>query len=92
MMQATFGGYDRMRPFRNDLNLSRNGIHYALMPVWQYLYHYKGQTYQYHVNGQTGKVIGKTPVSKAKVFSYAASVLAAVTAAGYMLVWALEIL
>lgn len=92
MMQASFGGYNSVRPFRNDLNLSRNGVHYALMPVWQYLYHYKGQTYQYHVNGQTGKVIGTTPVSKAKVLSYAATVFAAVTAACYMLVWALEIL
>lgn len=92
MMQASLGGYNTVRPFRNDLNLSRDGVHYALMPVWQYLYHYKGQTYQYHVNGQTGKVIGTTPVSKVKVLSYAASVLAAVTAAGYMLVWALEIL
>ena len=46
----------------------------------------------YHVNGQTGKVIGTTPVSRGKVLSYAASVLAAVTAACYMVVWVLEIL
>ena len=92
MMQTSLGEYNTIRPLRNDLHLSRNGVNYALMPVWQYLYHYKGQTYQYHVNGQTGKVIGTTPVSKAKVLSYAASVFAAVTAACYMLVWALEIL
>ncbi len=92
MMQASLGEYNRVRPVRNDLQLSRNGVHYALMPVWQYLYQYRGQTYQYHVNGQTGKVIGTTPVSRGKVLSYAASVLAAVTAACYMVVWVLEIL
>lgn len=92
MMQTSLGGYSSIRTFRNDLTLSRNGVHYALMPVWKYLYQYKGQIYQYHVNGQTGKVIGTTPVSKAKVLSYATSVLAVVTAACYMAVWALEIL
>ena len=92
MMQASLGEYNRVRPVRNDLQLSRNGVRYALMPVWQYLYQYRGQTYQYHVNGQTGKVIGTTPVSRGKVLSYAASVLAAVTAACYMVVWVLEIL
>lgn len=92
MMQASLGQYSSIIPVRNELNLVRSGIHYALMPVWQYLYQYRGRTYRYYVNGQTGKVVGVTPISKAKVLSYAASVFAAVTAACYMLIRALEIL
>ena len=62
------------------------------MPVWQYLYRYRGKTYQFHVNGQTGKVIGKTPVSIGKVFAYGASVFAIVTVICSFVVGVLEIL
>ncbi len=62
------------------------------MPVWQYLYRYKGEVYQYHVNGQTGKVIGTTPVSMGKVLGYSASVFAVVTAVCCLAVRVLEIL
>ena len=92
LMQASLSGYNSMKTFRKDLNLQRDGVNYALMPVWQYLYRYKDKTYQFHVNGQTGKVIGATPVSKAKVLSYGASVLALVTAICYLAIGVLEIL
>ena len=62
------------------------------MPVWQYLYRYRGKTYQFHVNGQTAKVIGTTPVSLGKVFAYGASVFAVVTAICSMALQVLEIL
>lgn len=92
LLQGSLQAYNTVRPFRKDLRLNGTGVHYALMPVWQYLYRYKGKTYQYHVNGQTGKVIGTTPVSMAKVLSYSASVFAVVTAICYMAVRTLEIL
>lgn len=62
------------------------------MPVWQYVYRYKDQTYLYHVNGQTGKVVGVTPVSKAKVAAYGVSVFAMVTMICGLLMHVLEIL
>lgn len=92
LMQQSLQTYNTLRPLRKNLNLQRNGVHYALMPVWQYLYRYKGKTYQFHVNGQTGKVIGTTPVSMGKVISYGVSVFAIVTAICSLAVKALEIL
>lgn len=92
MLQASLRDYSTMKPYRKDLKLERSGVNYALMPVWQYEYRYKGKTYQYHVNGQTGKVIGMTPVSKEKVLLYGASVFAAVTAICALAVKILEIL
>ena len=92
LMQRSLTGYNTVKPYRKDLNLQRNGVNYALMPVWQYLYSYRGKTYQFHVNGQTGKVIGTTPVSMGKVFAYGASVFAIVTAICSMAVRVLEIL
>ena len=91
-MRQSVQGYNTVKPWRKDLNLQRNKVNYALMPVWQYLYRYKGKTYQFHVNGQTGKVIGTTPVSMGKVIGYSASVFAIVTAICSLAIRALEIL
>ena len=91
-MQQSLGEYQSVRPRRKNLDLERNGVNYALMPVWQYLYRYRGKTYQFHVNGQTAKVIGTTPVSLGKVFAYGASVFAVVTAICSMALQVLEIL
>ena len=92
LLQGSLTGYASVRPYRKNLKLTREGFCYALMPVWQYVYRYKDQSYQYHVNGQTGKVIGVTPVSRGKVLAYSASVFAAVTALCCMAVHVLEIL
>jgi DNA-directed RNA polymerase subunit RPC12/RpoP len=92
MLQASLQGYQTMQTRQKDLKLKDSGVNYALMPVWQYEYPYKGQIYQYHVNGQTGKVVGITPVSKSKVLLYGASVFALVAAIGTLAVRILEIL
>lgn len=92
LMQGSLSGYSTMKARRKDLHLQRNGVSYALMPVWEYLYQYQGKTYQFHVNGQTGKVVGKTPVSRQKVLAYGASFFAAMTAICYFAVRFLEIL
>ena len=40
---------------------------YLLVPVWLSSFKYKDKTYQFAVNGQTGKVGGKAPVSAWRV-------------------------
>lgn len=40
---------------------------YLLVPVWLSSFKFKGKTYQFAVNGQTGKVGGKSPVSAWRV-------------------------
>lgn len=92
LMQESLRAYDTVKPRRRDLNLQRDGVNYALMPVWQYLYRYKGRTYQFHVNGQTAKVVGTTPVSIGKVVTYGVSVFALVTAICSVALRILEIL
>ena len=36
---------------------------YLMLPVWMSHYEYKNESYHFMVNGQTGKVGGKTPYS-----------------------------
>lgn len=40
---------------------------YLLLPLWVSSFQYKGKVYQFMVNGQTGKVGGKTPISPLRV-------------------------
>lgn len=60
------------REFQN-IEARHNRTDYALLPVWVYEYHFAGRTYKFFVNGQSGKVIGKTPVSLMKVLLYGIS-------------------
>lgn len=43
---------------------------FSLLPVWKYTYRHGDKDYDFYVNGQSGKVVGTTPVSKKKVFWY----------------------
>lgn len=76
LLQGTLSGYNSLCADRKHLNLDRQTAAYALLPVWVYHYSYHGQKYDYYVNGQSGKILGKTPVSKGKLFAYGGTVWA----------------
>ena len=40
---------------------------YLMLPVWMSTFKYKDKIYHFMVNGQTGKVSGKTPISPLRV-------------------------
>ena len=56
---------------------------YVLVPLWQSSFDYQSKRYQFMVNGQTGKVGGKSPVSALRV---AVAVLLALVILG-LAVW-----
>lgn len=78
LLQETVSGYSTVVPEHRDLSVKRKRVHYALLPVWHYLYKYRDKDYNFYVNGQTGKIIGSTPVSKGKMLAYGATVFAVV--------------
>lgn len=62
--------YSLSKPEVDTLTMTCKETEYALLPVWKYTYFHGGRMYEFFVNGQSGKVIGKTPISKKKVFVY----------------------
>lgn len=74
ILREETGGYSTLRPHYKNINLNRLGYFFALLPVWVYTYNYRGQTYSFYVNGQSGKVVGKTPLSIQKMIGYSATV------------------
>lgn len=58
---------DRVRNLRITTKYSDLTYKYLLLPVWISSYKYQDKVYQFMVNGQTGKVSGKIPISVPKV-------------------------
>ena len=54
--------YQVLRPFTDQTDHRVDGIHYAFLPVWKYVYRFRDHNYEFFVNGQTGKVTGEPPV------------------------------
>lgn len=85
LIRDSITGYATVTQEMEDIDLNLKRCDYALLPVWIYDFQYQGQTYQFHVNGQTGKVVGKTPVAHQKVAGYSATVFVLSLAAGFLL-------
>ena len=59
--------YDVVSYLNVDTTHSSVTYKYVLLPVYILNYNYRGKNYSIYVNGNTGKVTGKTPVSALKV-------------------------
>ncbi len=73
-LSSTISGYSSVMYRRKDINIRKKHADYTLMPVWMVCYDYRQAEHIFLMNGQTGKIIGKPPLSKAKLFSWFAGV------------------
>ena len=74
LLAETISGYTTCIPVHKDIDMVKQKAQFALLPVWVYRYQFRGKEYVYHVNGQNGKVIGKTPTDKRKAWVYSGAV------------------
>lgn len=84
VMNTTTGGFTTVLPESKNVRLKRGGVKYALLPVWMLSTRWKGQSFLFAMNGQTGKLIGDLPVDKSRYWAWFAGIaapLAAVLAA-----------
>ncbi|WP_299424154.1 TFIIB-type zinc finger domain-containing protein [uncultured Shimia sp.] len=72
-------GGDRQRIHNISTAVSDVTFKHILLPVWMAAYKYRGKSYRFVVNGQTGRVQGERPYSKWKI---AFAVLLTAIAAG----------
>jgi DNA-directed RNA polymerase subunit RPC12/RpoP len=76
-------GGDRQRISNIDTNLSQVTFKHVLLPVWMAAYKYRGKTYRFVVNGQSGRVQGERPYSAWKIAAAVALGLALLALAAY---------
>lgn len=70
LARSTISGYTTINYNREDIVTMNRQAYYTLLPVWVVYYDYKGSEYVFAMNGQTGKVVGRPPISKAKVATW----------------------
>lgn len=74
--RETIGGYASINVVHEDIRLNKLGSEYVLLPVWMLSYTYKGKRCMFAINGQTGKTVGRPPISMGKVAAWYAGAAA----------------
>ena len=83
-LRNTVSGYEFVSIMDHDVQLHRGKVRYALMPVWMLNTKYQDKNFLFAMNGQTGKMVGDLPVSKAKMWGTFAAIAAPLAA---LLLW-----
>jgi hypothetical protein len=75
--------YDEVRSIHIDTHYSDVKYKHVLLPLWTAQYDYNGKKYRYMINGQNGKISGKSPLSAVKIALLVALALGAIGAFFY---------
>jgi len=76
-ISASVKGYSTVNLVDKQIHNTFANAEYCLLPVWVVHYDYNNLEYTFAMNGQTGKVVGKPPISKAKVLQWFAGIAGA---------------
>ena len=57
-------GYDGKKILRHNIQMHPEDAVYTLLPIWMFCYDYQHAEHNFVMNGQTGKIICKKPISK----------------------------
>ncbi|WP_028551954.1 TFIIB-type zinc ribbon-containing protein [Paenibacillus sp. UNC451MF] len=66
--------YSSVHFTNKEIDTRVKNVEYCLLPVWVVHYDYNRLEYTFAMNGQTGKVVGKPPISKLKVAAWFAGI------------------
>lgn len=83
MVKDDIGG-DHQNITTLDITLDDKKFKLLVLPFWIASYRYKEKIYQVVVNGMTGKVYGKSPVSALKVILFILFIIAIIWAIIYL--------
>lgn len=69
-ISSTVSGYSSVTYNQKEVSTKQKNAHYVLLPIWMVYYDYDKQEHTFAMNGQTGKVVGKPPLSIGKVAAW----------------------
>ncbi len=73
-IQSTIAEYTTTRYNHKNINIRQKRADYVLLPVWMVCYDYRQSEHTFAMNGQTGKIVGKPPLSKGKIAAWFAGI------------------
>ncbi|WP_018930992.1 hypothetical protein [Gracilibacillus lacisalsi] len=65
-VSSTISGYSTVQYQQKNIDTKQKNSYYALLPVWMVYYDFDKQEHTFAMNGQTGKIVGKPPLSYKK--------------------------
>ncbi len=83
--RKTVRGYTTVMPESTNIRLNSGKIRYALLPVWMLNTEYRGKTYTFAMNGQTGKFIGNLPTDRGRFWGLFAGITAGAAALTFII-------
>ncbi len=86
-LKARNDGYASFVANNKDCNVENEKIDYVLLPVWMVNIKYKDKLHTFAMNGQTGKMIGDIPYSKAKAIIYTILIFVVIAAIIGFITW-----
>jgi hypothetical protein len=69
-VDSTITGYSTVRYNSKNIDTRQVNAYYTLLPVWMVYYDYENSEHTFAMNGQTGKVVGKPPISFKRVATW----------------------
>ncbi|GEN88731.1 TFIIB-type zinc ribbon-containing protein [Oceanobacillus sp. FSL W8-0428] len=63
---STVRGYTSVNYEQKNIRTKKANSYYVLLPVWMVYYDFDKQEHTFAMNGQTGKIVGKPPLSYSK--------------------------
>lgn len=79
-ISSTISGYTSVKYHQRDIRTKPVNSAYVLLPVWMVYYDFDKKEHTFAMNGQTGKIVGKPPVSYKKVALWFSGISASVYA------------
>ncbi|TWT05368.1 TFIIB-type zinc ribbon-containing protein [Planococcus sp. CPCC 101016] len=67
---STISGYSTVSYTNKQIQANKKNVYYTLFPVWMVYYDFDNKEHTFAMNGQTGKVVGKPPISGFKVAAW----------------------
>ena len=86
-LAGTVHDYNNVEVRKHSEKIRPERTEYGMLPVWLLSSNWQGKTYQFAMNGQSGKMIGDLPVSKGKLAAWVIGVFAVLFALLYFLVF-----
>lgn len=86
-IHSTINGYTTTIMRDQWTDVKQRNAYYTLLPVWMICYDYEDSEHTFAMNGQTGKIVGKPPLSKGKIAAWFAGISGAVFAVLEIVYW-----
>ncbi|MCL2575263.1 MAG: hypothetical protein FWE33_02405 [Defluviitaleaceae bacterium] len=85
--RRTVTGYTAVIPQYQGVYLQQSNVQYALLPVWAMTATWRGETYLFAMNGQTGKFVGNLPTDWGIFWKWFAIFAVVITAVLFLVAW-----